>query len=115
MFLSNFLDMYVCLVTQSYLTLCDPMDCSPPGSSVQRDSPGKNSGVGCHALLQGIFPTLGLNSCLSPPPAFQEDSLPIEPTGKPHKHSEYLPNNDKLDTNCVVSNNMIFDLSQTWI
>ena len=32
----------------SCLTLCDPMDCSPPGSSVHRDSPGKNAGVGCH-------------------------------------------------------------------
>ena len=28
------------------------------------DSPGKNTGVGCHALLQGIFPTQGSNSCL---------------------------------------------------
>ena len=46
-----------CLVTQSCLTLCNPMDCSPPGSSVHGDSPGKNTGVGCHALLQGIFPT----------------------------------------------------------
>ena len=38
------------------------MDCSPPGSSVHGDSPGKNTGVGCHALLptQGIFPTQGL-------------------------------------------------------
>ena len=45
------------LVTQLCLTLCDPMDCSPPGSSVHGDSPGKNSGVGCHARLQGIFPT----------------------------------------------------------
>ena len=35
------------------------MDCSPPGSSVLGDSPGKNTGVGCHALLQGIFPTQG--------------------------------------------------------
>ena len=34
---------------------------SPPGSSVHGDSPGKNTGVGCHALLQGIFPTQGLN------------------------------------------------------
>ena len=33
------------------LTLCDPMDCSPPGSSVHGDSPGKNTGVGCHARL----------------------------------------------------------------
>ena len=36
-------------------------DCSLPGSSVHRDSPGKNTGVGCHALLQGIFPTQGSN------------------------------------------------------
>ena len=36
---------------QSCLTLCDPMDCSLPGSSVHGDSPGKNTGVGCHALL----------------------------------------------------------------
>ena len=50
------LDCAVVLVAQSCLTLCNPMDCSPPGSSVLGDSPGKNSGVGCHALLQGIFP-----------------------------------------------------------
>ena len=41
---------------QSCPTLCDPMDSSPPGSSVHGDSPGKNTGVGCHTLLQGIFP-----------------------------------------------------------
>ena len=52
------------LVTQSCLTLCDPMDCSRPGSSVHRDSSGKNTGVGYHFLLQGIFPTQGLNSGL---------------------------------------------------
>ena len=49
------------LISQSYPSLCDPMDCSPPGSSVHGDSPGKNTGVGCHALLQGIFPTQGSN------------------------------------------------------
>ena len=37
------------------------MGSSPPGSSVHGDSPGKNTGVGCHALLQGIVPTQGLN------------------------------------------------------
>ena len=42
---------------QSCLTVCDPMDCSPLVSSVHEDSLGKNTGVGCHALLQGIFPT----------------------------------------------------------
>ena len=47
--------------TQSYLTLCSSLDCSLPGSSVREDSPGKNTGVGCHDLLQGIFPTQGSN------------------------------------------------------
>ena len=45
----------LCLVAQSCPTLCDPL----PGSSVHGDSPGKNTRVGCHALLQGIFPTQG--------------------------------------------------------
>ena len=49
---------------QSCPTLCDPMDCRPPGSSVHGDSPGKNNGVGRHALLQGIFPTQGSNPSL---------------------------------------------------
>ena len=37
------------------------MDCSLSGSSVHGDSPGKNTGVGCHAFLQEISPTQGLN------------------------------------------------------
>ena len=45
-------------------TFCDPVDCSLPGSSAHGDSPGKNTGVGCHALLPGIFPTQGSNSHL---------------------------------------------------
>ena len=55
------LDGCVCLVIQLCPTLCNPMGCSPPGSSVHGDSPGKNTGVGCHALLQGIFPNQGWN------------------------------------------------------
>ena len=46
---------------QSFLTLCEPVDCSPQGSSVYGDSPCKNMGVGCHFLLQGIFQTQGSN------------------------------------------------------
>ena len=49
------------LVTHSCVTLCDPMYCSLPGSSVHGDTPDKNTGVGCHALLQVIFPTQGSN------------------------------------------------------
>ena len=51
----------VCLVAQSCLTLRDPMDCSPPGSSLRVDSPGKKTEVDCPALLQRIFPTQGSN------------------------------------------------------
>ena len=53
------------LVAQLCPTLCDLIDCSPPCSSAHGDSPGKNTGVGCHAFLQGIFPTQGLNIGLS--------------------------------------------------
>ena len=52
------------LPLQLYLTLWDPKDWSPPVSSVHEDSPGKNTREGCHALLQGIFPTQGWNLCL---------------------------------------------------
>ena len=48
----------LCLVSLSCLTLCDPVDSSPPGSSVDGDAPGKNTGVGCHVLLQGIYTLL---------------------------------------------------------
>ena len=51
----------VCVLSHfSHVQLCDPMDCTLPGSSVHGESPGKNTRVGCCALLQGIFPTQGL-------------------------------------------------------
>ena len=68
----------MCLVTQSCLTLCDPIDYSPPGSTVHGDSPGKNTEVSCHALLQGIFPTQA-----SKPGLPQAGRLQSEPPGKP--------------------------------
>ena len=49
------------LIAQWWLTLCDPMDYSLPGSSVHGDSPGYSTGLNNHALLQGIFPTQELN------------------------------------------------------
>ena len=64
-----------CLVTQSCLTLWDPMDCSPPGSSVHGDSPGKNTEEGCHCPPPGNLPNpeIELRS-----PTLQADSLPSE-------------------------------------
>ena len=67
----------MCLVTQSCPTLSD---CS----SVHGESPGRNTGVGCHALLQGNLP----NPWRGPrSPALQADSLPSEPPRKPQQGS----------------------------
>ena len=49
------------LLVFMFLMFTDPRDCSSHVSSVHGDSPGKNAGVGYHALLQGIFPTQGSN------------------------------------------------------
>ena len=56
----------LCLVTQSCPPLCNPMDCSPPGSSVHGNSSDKNTGMGFYALIQGIFPTEEWNPGLPP-------------------------------------------------
>ena len=63
-------------------TLWDPIDCSPPGSSVHGDSLGKNTGVGCHALLQGIFPSQGSNPGL---PHFRQILYRLSHQGSPSK------------------------------
>ena len=49
---------------QSCSTLCNAMDCCPPGSPVHGNSLSKNIGMGCRGLLQDIFLTQGLNSGL---------------------------------------------------
>ena len=67
------------LVAKSCPTLCNYMAFSLPGSSVHGDSPGKNTGMGCHLLLQGNLPHPGTEPGS---PALQADSLPTEPPGK---------------------------------
>ena len=63
---------------------------SPLGSPVHGDSPGKNPGVGCLALLQGIFPTWELNPHLLHLLYWQVGSLPLEPPGKPKEKREQV-------------------------
>ena len=72
---------FCCSVAQSCLTLRDPADCSPPGSSVLGDSPVKNTGVGGHFLLQGLFPAQGWKPRLL---HWQAGSLPPSHLGSPH-------------------------------
>ena len=64
----------------SCLTLCDPMDCSLPGSSVHGDSPGENIRVGCHAHPTGDLPNPGIELGS---PALQAGSIPAELPEKP--------------------------------
>ena len=74
--------MRACSVTQSRLTLCDPMD----RLLYPWDSPGKNTRVGCHFLLQEILPTQGSNLCLL---HWQVNSLPLIHLRRPwiqHRH-----------------------------
>ena len=76
----------LCIHTKSLqlcLTLCDPMDCSLPGSSVHGILQARITGVGCHALLQEIVPTQGLNPRLLCLLHWWVDSLPLAPPGKP--------------------------------
>ena len=83
----------LCYTATSLQLSCSVMSNSlqPPGLQPARllcpwDSPGKNTGVGCHFLLQGIFPTQGLNLCLL---HWQVDSLPLSHLCFTHD-SEYM-------------------------
>ena len=69
------------LVARSCSTLCDPMDCSPPASSVLGDSPGKNTGEhGLPCPPPGDLPKPGIKPRS---PTMQADSLPSKPPGNP--------------------------------
>ena len=83
--------MFACMHAQSLqsrLTLCDPVDCSPPGSSVHGDSPAKNTGVGCHTFSRRSSQPRD-RTCVS---CRQADSLPLVPPGKPSKCIQCLNN-----------------------
>ena len=64
----------MCSVAQSWPTLCDPCGLWPARLLCPWDFPGQNTGVGCHFLLRGLFPTQGLNLHLLP---WQVGSLPL--------------------------------------
>ena len=78
------------------------MDCSLPGSSVHGILPGKNTGVGCHFLLQGIFQTQGSNTCLLCLLHGLKGSLPLAPPGKL----------DYSTTSCTTSHRVAINLEQ---
>ena len=65
----------LCLITQLCPTLCDPMDCSPPGSSVH--------GILQERILEWVAMPSSRRSSQPRSPALQADSLPSEPPGEP--------------------------------
>ena len=70
--LSAFMEKRCCSVTQPSLNLLRPHGLQPTRLLCPWDIPSKNTGMGCHFFLRGIFPTQGLNSCLL---HWQADSL----------------------------------------
>ena len=102
---------------QLCLTLCAPMDCSPPGSSIHGLCPGKNTGVGSHSLLQEIFLAKGSNPCLLSVLHWQADSLPLchssnwdlmalqisEDQLQPRPSVQESQKKTKQQTNCILS------------
>ena len=79
----------MCSVAQLCPTLCNPMGCSPPASSVHAIF--QATGVGCHFLLHQVFRTQGLNPRLLP--ALQVDSLPLSHLGSPMFFTNFIARN----------------------
>ena len=71
-------------------TLCDTVDYTAHQVPRPWDFPGKNTGLGCHFLLQGTFPTQGLNSHLLSLLHWQVDSLPLAQPGNPSPNKPYF-------------------------
>ena len=99
----------LCLVTQSCPTLCNPMDCSSPSSSVCGDFPDKNTGVGCQALLQGIFPTQGSNPGL---PHCRQILYCLSHQGSPSKFNPLYSNNKGIKNSLRILNWFHFSFGQ---
>ena len=78
---------FTCSLAQACLTLCTRLLCP-------WDSPGQSTGVGCHALLRGIFQTQGSNPHLLHFLQWQAGSLPLTPPGMPHSRHTCLLSNE---------------------
>ena len=106
----------LCLVAQSCPTLCNPKDCSPPGSSVHGDSPNEHTGVGGHALPLGDLPNPGIKprspvlaslvaQLIKNPPAMQGDLGSVPGLGRsPGEGKGYPLQYSGLENsmNCIV-------------
>ena len=83
--------LYICIHTHIYVASVvsdswQPRGLQPARLHCPQASPGKNTKVGCYALLQGIFPTQGWNLLLLHLLHWQVNSLPLAPPGNPYIH-----------------------------
>ena len=103
--------MYACVLNCFSLrpNLCDPVDCSPPRRLCPWDSPGKNTGVGCHALLQGIFLTQGWNPHLLCLLCWHAGSLPLVPFGKSYVMYMYTQISTLIESHCLSTIGWLID------
>ena len=94
------------------LTRCNPLDCSPPGSSVHRILQARVTGLGCHSLLQGPFLTQGSNlsllHCRQILYHLNHQGSPLAKAASPHMRFYFTVNSDFQGTfhtlcNCEFS------------
>ena len=95
---------------QLCLTISDPTNCSPSGSSGCGILQARIQEWGCHALLQGIFPTQGWKPCLLCLLHWQVGSLPLVPAGKPRVISTLIKLTSKFVN--LLANLLTFNVSE---
>ena len=115
---------HACSVTSVVFDSLWPHGPGPAKLLCPGDSPGKNSGVGCHTLLQGIFPTQGSNLHLLCLLHWQARSLPLAPPGKPHKlsYDPIIPLLDMYPEKTIIEKDTctpmfiaaLFIIAKTW-
>ena len=84
-----------------------------PQAPLSMGSPGKNTGVGCSALLQGLFPTQGLNPHLLHLLQRQVGSLPLMPPGKPSPRDRFVLT-DRQGWTCTQAYTASTRRARTW-
>ena len=98
----------LCLAARSCRILCDPKDCSSPGSSVQGDSPGKNTDLGCHALRLLLLPPKDL--CSSPAGLDIHCCLDRRRSDRPPGHSTCCPHHAERLLPACSQGKLLFSL-----
>ena len=105
-----------CLVTKSYLSLLLPHGLQPTRLLCPWDFPGKNTGVGCHCLLQGTFPTQGLKLHLlhqqagSLPLSHQGNCTPTVIHTHTHTHINIYLNGEGNVCVCIYISIYVYDI-----